>query len=128
MVNGLIASMPWRRGDASATGARPAKPAISVNLGLGRGRRSLEKPKIAPLVGLGDVVLEQCAKAALILRCRPTPRRTAPREFVLAYFEIQSARGHVQLDQVSAPDQRKRPAHERFGRDVQNTASVAGSA
>src|ERR1017187_9710482 len=84
--------------------------------------------EVAALVGLGDLLAEERAVAALELPGRAPPSRAADREFPLAHLQAQFPGRNVERDRVSAADERERAADPRLGRDVQHAGAVTGPA
>src|SRR2546425_8587665 len=90
-----------RSASESAMGPRVSGMRIlSVDLGLGRGRGTLQEVEIAALVRLADVLREKRAVAALELARRGFPRALALHHFGVVDQDLQSAARHVELDRV----------------------------
>lgn len=85
---------------------------VSVNFGFRRRRRAFEDTEIAAFVCLRDVVLEDGAEPALVLRLRPAPLAAASEQLRFAYLQFKSAASNVELDQIAIVDQCKRAAGE----------------
>src|SRR5205085_5856473 len=105
---------------------RTASP--SVNLRLGDPGGALQKIEVATLVRLTDMFGEHGPIAARIARRWRLPGGTAAVELVVGHVQMDTPRGHIDLDRVAALHERQRPADEAFRRHVQNAGAVAGTA
>src|SRR4029077_2128385 len=109
-------------------GSRRSGAFDSVDLRFGDWCGTFEKIKVAPFVGLLDVLQKQFAVAPRIDAVLRPPRSSAPGQFLVAYAHIQLARGDVQLDDVAFLQQRERSTDKRFRRDMQDARAVACAA
>ena len=89
---------------------------ISMDLGLRRGRGSLEEVEIAALVRLGDVLLVERAEAALVTRRAffPMRRGAATRMLRVGHLQLQLSGAHVEFDQCARPRWSTRRARESW--------------
>src|SRR5947209_20154619 len=92
----------------------------SVNLRFAGGRCAFEEVEVATGIGLGNVTLVERAVAALVAWLGSLPGSAATRELRVAHLELETALGHVKLDQIAVAHEGERAAHERLGRDVEH--------
>ena len=95
-----------------------------MNLRLGSRSAGVQKIKIAPLIGLCDVLGEEGAVAALSLLRRWLPFISPPRQLRFIDIQVQPAAFDIEFDLVPIPHQRERASDKRFWRDMQNAGPV----
>src|SRR5579862_5778978 len=94
---------------------------------LGRLRTSPKKTKVAPLVRLQHVLLEQLAVAPYVGIGRGTPRTPAPLHLLVGDHHVEPATGHVEAHEVAGADEGERPPDGGFRRHVEDDRPVGGA-
>src|SRR5438874_11229810 len=79
-----------------------------------------EKVEIGAVARLQHVIDVELPVTALERGLGRLPARAARGELAVAYYELQLALRHVELDLVAVAHERQRAAGGRFGRDVQH--------
>src|SRR3970040_1417885 len=99
-----------------------------VNFGFRRGGPVPENVEVAALVRLLDVLREDRAVAARVVRRSRLPRLAPPRKLLFAHLELESPRLDVELDEISILHQRERTADKGLRRHVQHARAVRSPA
>src|SRR5690349_19706100 len=95
--------------------------------GYGRAAAADEEIQIGSLVSLLHVLDIKLVVTAL-RRLGRLPGGATLRALSLAHIEMQSARRHIELDDVAGLHERERSASRRLGRHVQNHGAIRRAA